>query len=175
VADRRPRRPRAQRRSPSLLYSGIETARGARSHRLAVDVSSEGVRSPLGAERAREIVRRTLRRSKVRDAMISVTFASKRAMAKLNREHLGHAGPTDVITFAMGATGPHGAIVADIYISPDVARESAREFGVGVREELARLVVHGTLHALGRTHPEGRGRAESTMWREQEAVMRDVH
>jgi probable rRNA maturation factor len=152
----------------------VDTVRGARSHRLAVDVSSDGVRSPLSAERTREIVRRTLGRSKVKDALISVTFVSRRAIAKLNREHLGHSGPTDVITFALGTTGPHGAIVADIYISPEVARANAKEFGVGVREELARLVVHGTLHAVGRTHPEGPGRARSEMWREQEEVIRGV-
>lgn len=165
---------RPRRRSPSLLHSGIATVRGARADRLAVDVSCEGVRSPLSADRVRELVRRTLRRCRVKDAMISVTFLSRRAIAKLNREHLGHEGPTDVITFAMGATGPHGAIVADIYIAPQIARENAREFAVGVREEIARLVVHGTLHALGRTHPEGHGRAGSPMWREQEALLRDV-
>ncbi len=37
-----------------------------------------------------------------------------------------------------------------------------------LREELIRLVVHGTLHALGRTHPEGEGRTRSPMWRRQE-------
>jgi probable rRNA maturation factor len=148
--------------------------RARRSERLAVDVSSDGVRSPLGAERVREIARRALRRCGVRDALVSIAFVSRRAIARLNREHLGHPGPTDVITFAMGATGPHGAIVADIYISPEVARANAREFGVGVREELARLVVHGTLHAVGRTHPEGQGRSRSPMWEEQEEVLRRV-
>jgi probable rRNA maturation factor len=37
-----------------------------------------------------------------------------------------------------------------------------------VRQELIRLVVHGTLHALGREHPEGDGRTSSAMWRRQE-------
>ena len=148
--------------------------RPRQSRRLAVDVSSESVRSPLGAERVREIARRALKACGVRDALVSVAFVSRRAIAKLNREHLGHSGPTDVITFAMGTTGPHGAIVADIYISPEVARENSKELGVGVREELARLVVHGVLHAAGRTHSEGRGRSRSLMWKEQEEVLRRV-
>jgi ssRNA-specific RNase YbeY (16S rRNA maturation enzyme) len=29
-------------------------------------------------------------------------------------------------------------------------------------------VVHGTLHALGRDHPEGLARTRSAMWRRQE-------
>jgi probable rRNA maturation factor len=33
---------------------------------------------------------------------------------------------------------------------------------------LIRLVVHGTLHALGREHPEGQERTRSAMWRRQE-------
>jgi probable rRNA maturation factor len=37
-----------------------------------------------------------------------------------------------------------------------------------MREELVRLIVHGTLHALGRDHPEGAGRTRSAMWRRQE-------
>jgi rRNA maturation RNase YbeY len=170
VAERSRRLPR---RSPSLVHSAPARPRAAFA-RLAVDVSADGVRSPLGADRVRELVRKALKRSKVRDAMISVTFLPNRRMAKLNREHLDRSGPTDVIAFGFGPTGPHGAVVGDIYIAPDVARRNAEEFGVGVREELARLVVHGTLHVLGRDHPEGRGRVTSTMWAEQERLIRDA-
>lgn len=178
---------RLPRRSPSLVHSAPR--RGTRSRtmvragsagsqggfaRLAVDVSSVGVRSPLGAARVRELVRKALKRSKVRDGMISVAFVPTRQMAKLNREHLGRSGATDVISFGFGPTGPNGAVVGDIYIAPDVARRNAKEFGVGVREEVARLVVHGTLHVLGRHHPEGRGRTSSRMWAEQEKLIRNA-
>jgi probable rRNA maturation factor len=40
-----------------------------------------------------------------------------------------------------------------------------------VREELARLVVHGTLHVLGYVHPEGGTRTESAMWKRQERLL----
>ena len=63
------------------------------------------------------------------------------------------------------------AVIADIYISPDVARLQAKEFGVGVREEIARLVVHGMLHACGWEHPEGEERMTSPMWRRQEQLL----
>ncbi len=91
-------------------------------------------------------------------------------MARLNREHLGHRGPTDVITFALGSD-PSGSVLADIYICPDVARVQARAHGVGVREELARLVVHGTLHACGWDHPVDASRTTSPMWRRQEQLL----
>jgi probable rRNA maturation factor len=138
---------------------------------IRVDVSSDGVRSPVGRERAAAIVEGVLRAEKVRRATISVTFLGESAIARLNREHLGHRGPTDVISFPLES--PDGAAGGDIYIAPDVARESARQHGIGVREEVARLLVHGTLHVLGYDHPEGDAdvREGSAMWRRQEQLL----
>jgi probable rRNA maturation factor len=67
---------------------------------------------------------------------------------------------------------PARGLLADVYICPDVARRQARAHGVGVREEVARLVVHAMLHACGWTHPEGEERESSPMWRRQERLMR---
>jgi probable rRNA maturation factor len=86
----------------------------------------------------------------------------------MNRRHLGHAGHTDVITFALGRPTPDAPLVGDIYVSPEVVREQARRWRVPVREELARVVVHGVLHAVGHEHPEGDGREASPMWQRQE-------
>ncbi len=142
-----------------------------RENPRAVAVQADGVRVPVAADRLIELSRNVLRALKVPRAMISVTFVSSRASATLNRRHLGHRGPTDVITFALGAD-PAGTVIADIYISPDVARLQAKEFGVGVREEIARLVVHGMLHACGWEHPDGEERTTSPMWRRQEQLLR---
>jgi probable rRNA maturation factor len=90
----------------------------------------------------------------------------------MNRRHLGHAGPTDVISFAF--RDPAGAVIGDVYIAPTVATANARRFGRPVREELLRLAVHGTLHVLGYDHPEGAARERSPMWRRQEALVRRV-
>jgi probable rRNA maturation factor len=135
-----------------------------------VSVQCDGVRSPVAAARLSELAVRVLGALRVKHAMISITLVSARAMATLNRTHLGHRGPTDVITFALGpATGD--AVLADIYICPDVARAQAKAYGVGVREEMARLVVHGTLHACGWDHPIDESRTVSPMWRRQERLL----
>ncbi|HEV8215576.1 MAG TPA: rRNA maturation RNase YbeY, partial [Gemmatimonadaceae bacterium] len=63
-------------------------------------------------------------------------------------------------------------VVGDVYIAPDMARENARDAKVPVREEIARLVVHGTLHVLGYDHPDGEDRVRSPMWRRQERIIR---
>lgn len=112
-----------------------------------------------------------LKAEKVKLAELSITFLAPRAMAAINKKHLNHAGPTDVITFAL-ESDPSGVLRSDIYICTDVAREQAREHGVGVREEVQRLVVHGVLHSCGYDHPIDESRTTSPMWRRQEALLK---
>ena len=76
-----------------------------------------------------------------------------------------------IISFAFRAAGDGGAVVGDVYVCADVARENARRHRVGVREEIARLVVHGTLHVLGYGHPESDARTSSPMWERQERLL----
>jgi probable rRNA maturation factor len=138
---------------------------------LAVAVAREGVRSAVSAARLAEAARVVLRAEQVRRAMISITLVTPRRIAALGKRHLAHDGPTDVISFGF-SRDRGGPVVADIYIAPAVARENSRRLGVGVREELVRLVVHGVLHALGHDHPDGDARLRSPMWRRQEALVR---
>jgi len=139
---------------------------------LDVDVTTNGVRSPLGRAAIADVARSTLQAERVRHALLSITLLDKRAMARLNREHLRHRGPTDVISFGFRRAADGDPVVGDVYIAPDVARENARDAKVSVREEIARLVVHGTLHVLGYDHPEGKERESSPMWRRQERIIR---
>ena len=134
-----------------------------------MDVSRDGLRIALSEQRVRDIARAVCRREHVRDALISVAFIRNARMARMNREFLGHHGATDVITFELEPM--LGAVVGDIYIAPDVARVNARANGIGLRTELVRLVVHGTLHVLGYTHDEGADRMLGDMWRRQEKLV----
>jgi probable rRNA maturation factor len=142
---------------------------------LVVDVAVESDPPPLSRARVAELARGVLRAERVRDAMLSIAFVPARAIATLNRRHLGHRGATDVIAFGFTRASSDAPVVGDVYISPDVARRNARRHGVGVREELARLVVHGTLHVLGYDHPAGERRTASPMWRRQETLLARLH
>ena len=140
------------------------------SPRLAVAVNAERVRTPVAAARLERAARLVLRAGKVTRARLSITLVSERRIAALNLRHLGHRGPTDVISFRLHRD--HGApVIGDIYLAPRVARRNARAARVGVREELVRLVVHGVLHVLGHDHPEHGARDQSPMWRLQESLV----
>jgi probable rRNA maturation factor len=138
---------------------------------LAVDVSSSVRRLSVSRERIREAAIATLKAERVRNAMLSITFVGRAAISGLNRRYLGHEGPTDVISFGLRRVGRRGAVVGDVYICAEIARENARRQGIPAGEELLRLIVHGTLHVLGRDHPAGASRTTSAMWRRQERIL----
>ena len=124
--------------------------------------------------RVHEAAVAALEAGRVKNAMLSITFVGRAAISELNRRYLKHHGPTDVISFGLGRTGKRGAVVGDIYICPEVARDNAKRQGIPVGEEVLRLVVHGTLHVLGHDHPTGPSRTTSPMWRRQERILARV-
>ena len=138
-----------------------------------VEVDAAGVRVPLARRRVADIARAVLRAEKVRRARLSIAFVDAPRIARLNRQHLGHRGATDIISFALSDDAAAG-LVGDIYIAPDIARRNAIEQGISARDELTRLVVHGVLHVVGYDHPEGAGRYASPMWARQEQLVRSL-
>ena len=140
---------------------------------LSIAVATDNTRTPLSRERIDAIARATLRYERVRDAMVSITLVDRRAIARLNAEHLGHRGATDVISFGFTRSRTTDPVVGDIYICPAVASENAKAHRAPVRDEIARLVIHGILHVLGHDHPEDR-RETSDMWRRQERLLRRI-
>lgn len=104
-----------------------------------------------------------------REGRVEVTFVGRDRMSELNQRWKGVARPTDVLAFSLHPEGD--PVLGDVYVCPWVARRSAAEHDIPVREELIRLVVHGTLHVLGWDHPDGDDRMASPMWKRQEAYM----
>jgi probable rRNA maturation factor len=124
-----------------------------------------GRRLPLPSGVVRRTVEAVLAGER-RKAFISVTFLGRESMRRLNARHKGRDQPTDVLSFALREPG--GGVTGDVYVCSWAAARQAGARGIPLRQELVRLVVHGTLHALGRDHPEDEGRTRSAMWRRQE-------
>jgi len=90
--------------------------------------------------------RRVLRMARVRNAVVSIVFIDSRYARRINRRHLNHDYVTDVISFPLET----GALLeGEVYVNLDRARAQASEYGVSFSNEVARLVIHGTLHLVG--------------------------
>ncbi|MBI4419695.1 MAG: rRNA maturation RNase YbeY [Gemmatimonadetes bacterium] len=129
-----------------------------------------GTRRPaLPAALVRRVVGAVLDGEGAGEAAFSVTFVGAGGMRTLNRRTFGRDRVTDVIAFGLPHLERQGG---DLYLCPAAARAAAKASGVPLAEELVRVLVHGTLHALGYDHPEGDGRTGSRMWRRQEWYVR---
>lgn len=103
---------------------------------------------------------------------LSVTLVDRDEIRDLNAAWLDREGPTDVVAFDLG-TG--ASVLGDVYLCPELALEAVeRGEAASAREELVRLVIHGTLHVLGHEHPEGPERWESPMFELQERLVERV-
>ena len=89
----------------------------------------------------------------------------------LNRSWRGIDRATDVLSFGYDDAPMESHVVSgDLVVSLDRLFEQARRFRVTPGEELARLVIHGTLHLCGHDHHRA---GERTRMRAREArVMR---
>ena len=97
-------------------------------------------RAGVTATWVRRVLGATLK--KERSALpLDVLVTGDRQIRKLNKRFLRHDYVTDVISFP----GEVGGVV----VSVDTARRLAKELKVPFKQELARYLVHGTLHLLG--------------------------
>jgi probable rRNA maturation factor len=125
---------------------------------LLATAVAETVRSALGA----------------RQAEVELTLCGDAEMTRLNFDHMGERGPTDVLSFPLHEWSvesghshladedsrlPNGSplVLGDVVIDVDQAARQAAEGDWSVAEELALLAIHGTLHLLGHDHDDADG------------------
>ena len=108
---------------------------------------------------------------------VTVVLTDDADLAELNAEHMGHQGPTDVLSFPMlepsAFPAPRGSRhakrthIGDIAISVERAVEQAEQGRGGqtgdvrwsAADEVRLLVTHGVLHLCGWDHAEPRDEA----------------
>lgn len=86
---------------------------------------------------------------------LSLSLVDDEEIRALNGQWRGKPRPTDVLAFSMleGEHAEHrGKLLGDVVISTETARRQARARHRSLDEELARLLIHGTLHLLGYDH-----------------------
>jgi probable rRNA maturation factor len=101
---------------------------------------------------------------------VELTVCGDPEMERLNFDHMGERGPTDVLSFPLhewslegrhsrltdddGVSPPGPILLGDVVIDLDQALRQAAEGDWSVAEELVLLAIHGTLHLLGHDHAE---------------------
>ena len=107
-------------------------------------------------------------------AEASLTLLDPSEIAQLKQQYLdGDGSATDVLSFPMdGAICPEESaggsstwMVGDLLLCPQVAAAQAPEHAGNLDDELALLVIHGTLHLLGWDHVEKEER--NLMWQRE--------
>ncbi|MBY0506379.1 MAG: rRNA maturation RNase YbeY [Bryobacteraceae bacterium] len=108
----------------------------------------------------------TLRRDLCGGRPFTCLLTGDKELRRLNRQFLGHAYATDVLSFPSGEPiGPLG----DIAISLERAKAQAAEYGHRIEQEVRILLLHGVLHLLGHDHEADQGemRRLEERWREK--------
>jgi len=65
-------------------------------------------------------------------------------------------------------------LLGDVVIAMETAKRQASEFGHSLRDEVARLLVHGVLHLLGYDHERG-PRDAALMARKEKAILKTIN
>lgn len=109
---------------------------------LSVEVYFDVAAGSIGRALFETAAREVFAGEGLRTAAISYVIVNDATIQRLHRIYFEEDSATDVITFPLDPD----AWEAEIYISLETARQQARQYGVTLREELARLAIHGFLH-----------------------------
>ena len=86
---------------------------------------------------------------------LSIALVDDATIADMNARYRGESRATDVLSFSLveGEYADHGGnLLGDVVISVETAARHARRAHRGLDAEVARLLIHGTLHLLGHDH-----------------------
>jgi probable rRNA maturation factor len=86
---------------------------------------------------------------------LSIALVDDATIADLNARYRGDSRATDVLSFSLveGEYADRGGnLLGDVVISVETAALQARRAHRGLDAEVARLLIHGTLHLLGHDH-----------------------
>jgi probable rRNA maturation factor len=111
---------------------------------------------------------RLLRELSLSRAELSIALVDDARIAELNSAHRRRKGPTDVLAYSL-LEGEHaewrGALLGDVVLAVETAARQARRARRTLDDEVARLLIHGTLHLLGYDH---RRREQTRIMRAEE-------
>lgn len=93
------------------------------------------------------VIRSILADHHVTRGELSLAIVDDRAIHALNRTHLQHDFPTDVLSFVLDRTDDE--IDGEVIVSSETAARTAPDYGWTAETELMLYFIHGCLHLVG--------------------------
>jgi len=114
-----------------------------------IDINIEIDPDLLGIDEKKSIniLKSTLDKELISKAKINLIFAKDELLNNLKIEYFQKDHLTDVIAFRINDY-TDTEVEGEIYISLERAIDNAKKYDEEVSKELARLIIHGTLHLL---------------------------
>jgi probable rRNA maturation factor len=140
------------------------------THRIHVQIDDDYA-GDVPAKVLRDAARAALKHQAAAPGALSIAVSGDETLQSLNRQHLGHDYPTDVLSFPSESDDPdsEGRYFGDIAISYPRAHAQAASGGHSANAELQLLAVHGVLHLLGYEHTAAS--QKKRMWRAQAEIL----
>src|SRR5690349_17711033 len=115
--------------------------------RFQIALVNEQCGHPVNEAQLTQAATAVLRDSAFTSAAISLAVVDDEAIHELNRRHLDHDYPTDVLSFVLEDDDDH--LEGEVILSADTAATVADELGNAAAEEQLLYVIHGMLHLVG--------------------------
>jgi len=166
----------ATRNRPKEARRGA--SRSKRAPQYVVRVADQQSQLAISADKLRRFAKVVLSAEGVRTATISIALVDNAAIHRLNRRHLNHDYPTDVLSFLFESDDPPAPangmpakhIDGEVIVSAEMAGQSAERYGWSAHDELTLYLVHGLLHLCGYDDLTERKRA--AMRKREEGILR---
>jgi probable rRNA maturation factor len=115
--------------------------------RFQIALANDQLRYPVDESQLIHAANSVLQDSDFLSANISLAVIDDETMHELNRRHLDHDYPTDVLSFVLDDEGDH--LEGEVILSADTAASVAEELGHAAAQEQLLYVIHGMLHLVG--------------------------
>jgi probable rRNA maturation factor len=122
---------------------------------MAILIENQQKNHPIRIQRIKAKAQAILNALDCPEGELSILIVDDPRIEELNRTYLNHAGPTNVISFAM-QEGEHSGInpdlLGDVVISADTCAREAQDAEMPFERRFDQLLIHGILHIFGYDH-----------------------
>jgi probable rRNA maturation factor len=110
------------------------------------------IHARTGRQHLRYLRQHLLRAHRILNAPLrelSLALVGDITMSRLHEQHMGIAGPTDVLTFPLEHDRRGRPLVGEVLVCVPEAQRQSRRRGIGTQKELLLYALHGMLHLSG--------------------------